>query len=224
MRIGLISDHAASPAMASQRDFGMLCQHVLALVERNIQGFWLTSTPTVEALRDDLTLVPEAVHSLPATCRYVIPCQPYRFAGMPLFCVDSAVWQQRPLHTRLFTFLCLLQQELPATVWHVWGSLAVVFLTVYTAHFLGVPVVVSYHTAGMREAPGLSFEWQWVARHVSMAMVTNAADYKQLVDSGAYPPTRMCLSQPALASSPVVALYQRLHEAGTVEGGSASRV
>lgn len=216
MRIGLISDHPASPDVASQRDFGMLRQHLLALVEQGVQAFWLTSTHTAEALRHDPALVPEAVHSLPATCRYVIPCQPYRFAGVSLFCVESTVWQQRPLHTRLFTFLCLLQQELPGAVWHVWGNISVAFLTVYTARFLGVPVVVSYDSTCMHEASFLSFAGQWVTQQASMAMVTSAADHERLVASRAYPPARICICHPASASSAVVALYQRLSDSGTV--------
>jgi hypothetical protein len=87
----------------------------------------------------------------------------------------------------------------------------------------------------MREAPLLAFEWQWVAQHVSMAIVTNSADHERLVGSYAYPPSRVFLSHPASTPSPVVALYRRLHDAGTtspprrygtslLEGGRASEV
>lgn len=213
MRIGLISDHPASSDVTCQSDFGILRQQVMALAEQGLPAFWLTSTATAEALRDDPALVPEGVDSLPATCRYVVPCQPYRFAGMPLLCVDRTLWQQRALHTRLFTFLCLLQRELPSAVWHVWGDVSVTFLTVYTACFLGVPIVASYHAACIDQGSLLSFEWQWIAHHVSMAMVTNAADQARLVATGAYPSTRVCLGETASAT---IALYQRLHDSRTV--------
>jgi hypothetical protein len=213
MRLGLISDHPAGPEITCQSDFGLFRQHVVALAKQGLPAFWLSSTTTAEALRDDPALVPEAVDSLPATCRYVVPCQPYHFAGVPLFCIDRTLWQQRSLHTRLYTFLCLLQRELPSAVWHVWGDVPVTFLTVYTACFLGVPIVASYHAACIDQGSRLSFEWQWIARHVSMAMVTNSADQARLVATGAYPATRVCLSDPVLAT---IALYQRLHASRTV--------
>jgi hypothetical protein len=213
MRIALISDHPARPDVTCQSDFGILRQHVVALAEQDLPAFWLSSTDAAEVLRDDPALVPEGVDRLPATCRYVVPCQPYRFAGVPLFCVDRTLWQQRSLHTRLFTFLCLLQRELPSAVWHVWGNVSVTFFTVYTACFLGVPIVASYHAACIAQGSLLSFEWQWIARHVSMAMVTNPADHERLVATGAYPSTRVCLSDPASAT---IALYQRLHGSESV--------
>jgi hypothetical protein len=213
MRIGLMSDHPPSPDETCQSDLGILRQCIVALAEQGLPAFWLSSTATAEALRDDPALVPEAVDSLPATCRYVIPCQPYRFAGVPLFCVDKTLWQQRSLHTRLFTFLCLLQRELPSTVWHVWGDISVTFLTVYTAYFLGVPIVASYHAACIDQGSFFPFEWQWIARHVAMAMVTNPADHARLVATGDYPSTRVCLSDPAATT---IALYQRLHDSRIV--------
>lgn len=213
MRIALISDHPARPDGTYQSDFDILRQHVVALAEQGLPAFWLSSTDTAEVLRDDPALLPEGIDSLPATCRYVVPCQPYRFAGVPFFCVDKTLWQQRALHTRLFTFLCLLQRELPSAVWHVWGDVSVTFLTVYTACFLGVPIVASYHAACIDQGSLLSFEWQWIARHASMAMVTNPADHERLVATGVYPAARACLSDPASA---MIALYQRLHRSGTV--------
>lgn len=211
MRIGIISAPPRDPATASQPDLDRLRQHVRALATYGLQAFWLSSTATVEALEHDPTFVPETPHSLPATCRYVIPCQPYRFAGVPVFCTERILWQQRPLHTRLFTFLCLLQRELPGVVWHLWGGLSTAFLAVYTARFLGVPTVMSYSSACIRDPFLLSFEGQWVSRHLSLALVTSATDRARLIATGGCPPDRVCIHHPASATPAMVTLYQNLH-------------
>ena len=214
MRIGLISYHPPTPDVIDPDDVYRLREHALSLVEHGLQVLWLSSTATAEVLRDDPTLVPDDMHSLPATCRYVIPCQPYRLAGIPFFCTDSTLWQQRPFHTRLFTFLCLLQRALPSAVWHVWGDLAAAFLTVYTARFVGVPAVVSYNQTCLRAGSHHPFAWQWVARHVSMALVTSLTDQERLISTSECPLRRIQVGHPAGASAPsaMVTLYQKLHD------------
>jgi hypothetical protein len=214
MRIGLISYHPPCPDGSDLDDVYRLREHALSLVEQGLQVLWLSSTATAEALRDDPTLEPDDMHSLPATCRYVIPCQPYRLAGTPFFCADNLLWQQRPFHTRLFTFLCLLQQALPSTVWHAWGDLAAAFLTVYTARFVGVPAVVSYNQTCLRTGLHYPFAWQWVARHVSMALVPSLTDRERLISTSECPPRQIQVCHPAGASatSAMVALYRQLHD------------
>jgi hypothetical protein len=214
MRIGFISYHPPCPEGIDLDEVYRLREHALSLVEQGLQVLWLSSTATAEALRDDPTLVPDDMHSLPATCRYVIPCQPYCLAGIPFYCADTLLWQQRPFHTRLFTFLCLLQQALPSAVWHVWGDLTAAFLTVYTARFVGVPAVVSYNQTCFQAAPRHPFAWQWVARHASMALVTSLTDQERLISTSACPLGHIQVGHLAGASatSAMVTLYRKLHD------------
>lgn len=215
MRIGLVSYHPSRPEGIDHEAISQLREYALSLVAHGLQVFWFSSTTTAEALQDDPALIPDDMHSLPATCRYVIPCQPYRFAGIPLLCTDNTLWEQRPFHTRLFTFLCLLQHALPSAVWHVWGDLAAAFLTVYTGRFAGVPTVVSYHPTCFQTRVHHPFAWQWVARHVSMALVTSLIDQEQLISTGECPRSRihMCHLAEASAPSAMVALYRNLRDA-----------
>lgn len=220
MRIGLISSYPTNTetSAASHDDLLMLYYYALALAQHGLQVLWLSSTDTAEALPDNAALVRDEVQSMPATCRYVIPCQPYHLAGIQLFCTDRTLWQQRPMHTRLFTFLCLLQRQLPCAVFHAWGDLSAAFMTVYSARFLGLPAVVSYSRSCLRTGPQHPFEWQWVARHTSMAFVTNHTDQERLLATSEYLPTQVRVSHPAVPQtmSTMVALYQRLQNSKTL--------
>ena len=59
-------------------------------------------------------------------------------------CVNQEFWQHPDLHTRLFTYLCLLQRALPCAVFHTWGPWPIAYVTIYTSRFLAVLAVLSY--------------------------------------------------------------------------------
>src|SRR5262245_40129571 len=115
----------------------------MALAQQGHQVYWLLSTESLQALQAEAALAPAAVETLPAICRHIVPVQPYQCAEVRLLCVHQEVWQHADQHTRLFTFLCLLQRALSYDVFHAWGALPVAYLAVYTARFLAVPAVVS---------------------------------------------------------------------------------
>ena len=86
----------------------------VALVEQGHQVYWLAST---EGTADVTQWGPRsslATDILPSTCQYVVPVQAYHYEGIRLVCVNQEFWQHPDLHTRLFTYLCLLQ--LPCAV------------------------------------------------------------------------------------------------------------
>ena len=199
MRIGLISYHpTVSPATAEEMDsdFQSLCRYVATLQQYGYQVHWLSSTDTAAALAQDPRLITADEQDVPATCRYVVPYQPYRFAGVSLLCVDSTCWQRPDLHTRLFTLLCLLQRERPCTVLHAWGTLGAIYMAVYTAGYLSVPAVVSYGPACRHAGPQQPFLWQWVAQHAATAVVATAADQESLVATTDLPPARVHVIDP----------------------------
>jgi hypothetical protein len=152
----------------------------MALAQQGHQVQWVSSPDTIDAYAADVPLIADQADSLPETCRYVVPCRLYRLHKVRLYCIDRVVWQERPLHTRLFTLLCLLQRELPCQVLHAWGAFPAAYLTVYVARLIGIPAVVSYDTQFLHNGPQQAFEWQWVARHLSRALVASGADYKRL--------------------------------------------
>ena len=216
MRIGLISYHptvSAAPAEEVGSDFQSLCQYIATLQLHGYQVHWLSSTDTAAALAQDHRLVTADAQDVPATCRYVVPYQPYRFAGASLLCVDSACWQRPDLHTRLFTLLCLLQRERPYTVLHAWGTLGAIYMAVYTAGYLGVPAVVSYGPACWYAGARQPFLWQWVVQHTAAAVVATEADRESLVATTDLPPARVHVidsTQPPEAHA-LAALYGSDH-------------
>ena len=153
-----------------------------------------------------------AVDTLLPTCRYVVPVQAYQCAGVRLLCVHQEVWQHADLHTRLFTFVCLLQRALSYAVFHAWGTLSVAYLTVYTARFLAVPVVVSYDWQLRSGQPQQPFLWDWVARQVSAAVVPSRAAYELLLARSLLAPTQLYVIDPMQAKVgwTLTALYARL--------------
>jgi hypothetical protein len=214
MRIGLVSHHPRDTATATEvdDDFVRLRWCAAALVRQGLQVDWLTSTDTVDALADHVHLRPAGDDALPPTCRYVLPCQPYDFKGVRLFCVDRTLWQERSLHTRLFTFLCLLQRELPYTALHTWGPISVAYLGVYTARFLGLPAVVSYGRQTLQDGPQETYLWQWVARHATRALVASCIDRERLLAHSDLTLVRVHVVNPALRAlgRTMVAQYQSL--------------
>jgi hypothetical protein len=214
MRIGFSSYHPLSTTTDSEiyDDFQLLCHAARALKQQGVQIHWLSSTDTAEALAHDPRLVATEAQSVPETCRYVVPYQAYHFADIPLMCVDGVLWQRSDLHTRLFTLLCLLQRTSPCTMLHVWGTLPVIYLTVYTACFLGVPVIVSYGPPGLHEVPQQPFLWQWVVRHASLVLVRTEAQQQSLLTTHDVPAHRVRVVDPTLPTlgATLAALYESL--------------
>jgi hypothetical protein len=216
MRIGLISYHpSVSPATAGEidSDFLSLCQYVATLPQYGYPVNWLASTDTAAALAQDPRLVTAEAQDVPATCRYVVPYQAYRFAGVPLLCVDSICWQRSDRHTRLFTLLCLLQRERPCTVLHAWGPLDAIYMVVYTASYLGLPAVVSYGPACQQAGAQQPFLWQWVAQHTAAAVVATEADRESLVATTDLPSARVHVIGPTQSpeAGVLAALYGSEH-------------
>jgi hypothetical protein len=214
MRIGFSSYHPLSTATDSETydDFQLLCHAAVALKQQGVQIHWLSSTDTAEALAHDPRLVVTEAQSVPETCRYVVPYQAYRFADIPLMCIDSALWQRSELHTRLFTLLCLLQRAHPCSMMYVWGTLPVIYLTVYTACFLGVPVVVSSTPPGLPEAPQQAFLWRWVVHHASLVLVRTEAQQQSLLTTHDVPAHRVRVVDPTLSTlgATLASLYESL--------------
>ena len=214
MRLGVISDYPVIPQTTAEAGYDLrtLRHWAVALVQQGHQVSWLLSTSSLQALEAEGVLSPAAADMLPATCRYVVPVQPYQLAGVDIFCMDHHVWQHTDLHTRLFTFLCLLQRALWCDVWHAWGALSVAYLAVYTARFLAVPAVVSYDwpiRAAMAQQP---FLWDWVARQVSAAVVPSMAEREQLLTLSPLMPDQMHVIAPTQPQGErlLAALYARL--------------
>lgn len=214
MRIALVSYHpiATSADAETCHDLLTLRQYAVILVRHGLQVLWLTSAETATALADDVSLLPTGEDDLPETCRHVIPCQPYRFEGVRLLCVDDSLWQQRALHTRLYTFVRLLQRELSCAVLHTWGTFPAAYLGVYTARLLGLPAAVYYSQPYLRDGPQQSFVWHWVARHLTIALVSSHADQEYLLTTSDLTPARISVIDPALSTvgPTMVSLYQTL--------------
>ena len=220
MRIGLISYHPPYPG-AEVHDWcnpTRLGQYAMALARQGHQVQWVSSPDTVDAYAADMPLIAEQVDSLPETCRYVVPCQLYRLHEVRLYCIDRTVWQERSLHTRLFTLLCLLQRELPCQVLHAWGAFPVAYLAVYVARLIGVPAVVFYDTQFLHNGPQQAFEWQWVAQHVSRALVASGADGERLAATSDIARTRIQVvpTEMPAAVAALTELYANLHRSGTL--------
>jgi hypothetical protein len=157
-----------------------LCRCAVALIEQGHQVYWLASVEARRTLPNAAAQLKVATDLLPATCQYVIPVQTCHYAGIRLMCVNQEFWQRPDLHTRLFTYLCLLQRALPCTVLHASGPLPIAYLAVYTARFLAVPAVLSYSSQLISTEPEQPFLWDWVARQVAAAVVTSPAEQERL--------------------------------------------
>jgi hypothetical protein len=193
MHIRFVSDHPTYilADAATRHKVLRLGHHAQSLVRQGVQVQWIASTDTAAALANDTHLVPVGNKDLPATCRHVLSCQPYDLEGVQLLCLTPALWQDPALHTRLFTFLCLLQQARPCRIWHTWGTLAADYVTVYTARFLGLPTVVSNIVPVLDTDPQQAFMWQWVAQHTSRAVVSSAAERQRWLSTGALSATQI---------------------------------
>ena len=214
MRLCLISDYPVIPQTAAEMDYNLSAVRrcAIALVQQGHQVYWLLSTESLQAFQAEAALVPAAADILPPTCRHIVPVQPYQCAGVRLLCVHQEVWQHADLHTRLFTFVCLLQRALSYDVFHAWGALSVAYLAVYTARFLAVPAVVSYGWQLRSAKPQQPFLWDWVARQVSAAVVPHMAEYERLLTCSPLAPAQLHVIDPRQAEvgQALTALYVRL--------------
>lgn len=191
MHIGLVSHHPVRPdgMSPSAPELLRLYDYASSLVAHGCRVQWLCPPVTLDILTAQLAGISVHASGLPKTCRYVVPCRAYAVAGVQLFCPDEVLWQQRPLHTRLFTFICLLQQALSCDLWHAWGSVPASYLTVYAARFLGCPAVVSCEQTFLHSAARYAFEWQWVCRHAALLLVEREADQHRLIRTASVPDT-----------------------------------
>jgi hypothetical protein len=177
----MMSDYPAIPQMPAAGEIQAVCRCAVVLGQQGHQVYWLLSTEQMQALSNQASLDPVATDILPTTCQYVIPVQAYHWEGLRLLCINQALWQHPELHTRLFTFLCLLQRTLACEVFHAWGTLSSAYLAVYTARFLDLPSVVSYGSQMLSAQAEQPFLWDWVARHVSAATVLSRAEQERLL-------------------------------------------
>lgn len=181
MRLCVISAYPVIPQTPAGEDMRAVRRCAVALAQQGHQVYWLLSTENLRTWYNEAALGPVSTDLLPPTCQYVVPVQTYQCEGIHLLCVNQELWQHPDLHTRLFTFLCLLQRALSCEVFHAWGALSIAYLAVYTACFLAVPAVVSYGSHMLSARPEQPFLWDWVAQRVSAAVVPGRAEYERLL-------------------------------------------
>src|SRR5262249_29467359 len=224
VRLCVISDYPVIAQTTAELDYDLsvVRRCAMALAQQGHQVYWLLSTESIQALQAEGALAPAPADTLPPTCRYIVPVQPYQYAGVRLLCVHQDVWQHADRHTRLFTFLCLLQRALSYDVFHACGALSVAYLAVYTARFLARPGVVSYGWQHRSAHPQRPFLWDWVARQVYAAVVPSRAEYERLLTCSPLAPTRLHVIDPMQVDvgQALTALYVRL--GGGVAGRSSA--
>jgi hypothetical protein len=184
----------------------------VALVEQEHQVYWLASTEALRTLHHEIVQLTVATDILPSTCQHVVPVQTYHYEGIRLVCVNQECWQHPDLHTRLFTYLCLFQRELPCAVFHTWVPCPIAYLTIYTARFLAVPAVLSYSSQLVSAKLEQPFLWDWVARQVAAAIVSSPAEQERLLTLAPLPARQVHVidpTQPHLGQT-LTALYTRL--------------
>jgi hypothetical protein len=189
--------------------------YAVALVKQGHQVYWLASTEVLRTLHNGAVQLTVATDILPSTCQYVVPVQAYHYEGIRLVCVNQEFWQHPDLHTRLFTYLCLLQRALPCAVFHTWVPCPIAYLTIYTARFLAVPAVLSYSSQLVSAKLEQPFLWGWVARQVAAAIVSSPAEQERLLTLAPLPPRQVHVidpTQPHLGQT-LTALYARLSAA-----------
>ena len=187
----------------------------VALVEHGHQVYWLTSPEALRTLHNEAAQLTVATDILPSTCQYVVPVQTYHYEGIRLLCVNQEFWQHPDLHTRLFTYLCLLQRALPCAVFHTWDPWPIAYLTIYTARFLAVPAVLSYSSRFVSAKLEQPFLWDWVAQQVAAAIVSNPAEQERLLTLAPLTSKQVHVidpTQPHLGQT-LTALYTRLNGA-----------
>jgi Glycosyltransferase Family 4 len=184
----------------------------VALVEQGHQVYWLASAEALRTLHHEAAQLTVTTDILPSTCQYVVPVQAYHYEGIRLVCVNQEFWQYTDLHTRLFTYLCLLQRALPCAVFHTWGPWRIAYLTTYTARFLAVPAVLTYSSQLISAKLEEPFLWGWVARQVAAAIVSSPAEQERLLTLAPLTSRQVHVidpTQPHLGQT-LTALYARL--------------
>jgi hypothetical protein len=85
-------------------------------------------------------------------------------------------------------------------------------MTVYTARFLGLPAVVSDIVPALDADPQQAFVWQWVAQHVSQAIVDSAAERQLWRSAGAVSAAQIKIIPSAALEyvDALINIYQRL--------------
>jgi hypothetical protein len=172
---------------------------------------WLLSTDTLATLAHDPELRPADAGDMPLTCRHVIPYTLYRLDAVRLIGLEPFFWYDTALHTRLFTFLCLLHRAQPFMALQAWGALPTMYLTVYTATYLHLPGTVFYTSSCLQDGPQQSFLWQWVAQHIAMAYTGHARDRERLIQTSALPPGQIQVLDPAQPDT-IAALGRNVHD------------
>lgn len=175
--------------------------------------YWLSSLSSLASVDSPLAGLHPCAAVLPPTCHYVLPCQGYTLAGLRVLDIAAAIWQDAALHTRLFTFLRLFQHAVQCDVWHVWGTLPIVYLVVYTGRLLQVPVVVAYHEALLHDSARQPFLWEWVGQHMRHMVVTETASPGLPSPARAFPHTSlhtMALDASLPVSQVLAAMYARV--------------
>jgi hypothetical protein len=190
MHIGLVSDHTLTLSPQGHEQTLHQCAKALTRLD-DVDVHWLLSTHTMAALACDAALHLADVGDMPPTCRYVIPYTLYRLNNLRLVTLEPSFWGDTALHTRLFTFLCLLHRQQPFDVLQAWGDLSTIYLTVYTATYLKCPGTVFYTPACLQDGPRQAFLWQWVARHTTMAFTGHAKDRQRLWQSSPLQPEQI---------------------------------
>ncbi len=189
MRIALISHHA--DPVERPGELRHLGRWVHSLARQGHGTWWLTSDDGLPVLAEGLPLASSVPYRLPPTCRHVVPVRRYGLDRLPLIAAAGHLWCERPLLTRLMTFVELLQAEWPSRVFHIEGTLPAVFMAVYTACVLRVPTVVLYGPTLHREAAPDSFEWQWVTRHANLFLVSDGRLRRHLQQAEGLSPERL---------------------------------
>lgn len=215
MRIYWLSDFPAEigPDADAAQQLPLLKASAVALAEHDIDVVWIASAQTVAALLSSATdLSDGSPDDIPSTCRYVVPCQPYRLQGIRLFGVAQNLWQQPDYQTRLYTFLGLLLRELPGALLHAWGALSAAYVGVYAACVRGLPGVATYHPIWLGDEPQKRFRRRWVTRHARLTLVTRLADRDALlaVDDGSAERIQRVAPESSRMVTTLTALYRRL--------------
>lgn len=192
LRLGLIGDHVALKPLA------------LALAQEGHTVCWFLPAAVVSTLMP--TAQPLTHEHLPATCRHVLPVQVSTTHGVWLLGLEQTLWEDAGLHTRLFTLLGLWHRVQPWHVLQAGSPLALAYLTVYTARFLGVPAAVWVDETLLAARTVQPFRWEWITRHAAALLGSGAPAGGPVVQA-------LDLACPDLGSQ-MTALYGRLGVGG----------
>lgn len=206
MRLCIVSDLGPGMAPGARSDVAVLCRYATTWVQEGHDVYWVTAPSVLQEPCIEADVTPTTDDIVPATCRYVIPLQAYWYRGVRLFCVPQDLWQSADLHTRLFTFLSLLQRAITYEVVHAWGTVPVLYLAVYTARYLAVPAVISWSGEPPEPTGAAAFFWQWSIEHAAAFVVPQSGDYASFASGRVY----HLAPDDAAARQALLALYRRL--------------